>query len=156
LPDGDADLDDLDFSGFVVPPRASCGGVLKLDVVFFSEQLRGCIVVPARKARCRVLMGQSRLRAQPAEQGLRKRRLQLAEEVAAGALPPSATRALRSAPGRRSRASRPIIALRQVDEKTDSFSSAMDSLSAAIRTGGDIQIGKYDIRIRYIMEYFYM
>jgi hypothetical protein len=39
LPDGDADLDHLDFSGFVVPPCASCGGVLKPDVVFFGESV---------------------------------------------------------------------------------------------------------------------
>jgi NAD-dependent SIR2 family protein deacetylase len=39
LPDGDADLDHLDFSGFAVPPCASCGGVLKPDVVFFGENV---------------------------------------------------------------------------------------------------------------------
>jgi NAD-dependent SIR2 family protein deacetylase len=39
LPDGDADLDDLDFSGFAVPPCASCGGILKPDVVFFGESV---------------------------------------------------------------------------------------------------------------------
>jgi NAD-dependent SIR2 family protein deacetylase len=37
LPDGDADLDHLDFSSFVVPSCTSCGGVLKPDVVFFGE-----------------------------------------------------------------------------------------------------------------------
>jgi NAD-dependent SIR2 family protein deacetylase len=37
LPDGDADLDQFDFSGFAVPPCASCGGLLKPDVVFFGE-----------------------------------------------------------------------------------------------------------------------
>jgi NAD-dependent SIR2 family protein deacetylase len=39
LPDGDADLDHLDFSDFTVPPCASCGGVLKPDVVFFGENV---------------------------------------------------------------------------------------------------------------------
>jgi NAD-dependent SIR2 family protein deacetylase len=38
-PDGDADLDGLDFSGFVVPPCPHCGGVLKPDVVFFGENV---------------------------------------------------------------------------------------------------------------------
>src|SRR5579864_8215067 len=33
LPDGDADIESLDFSGFIVPPCASCGGILKPDVV---------------------------------------------------------------------------------------------------------------------------
>jgi len=35
LPDGDADLDHLDFSGFEVPACGSCGGIQKPDVVFF-------------------------------------------------------------------------------------------------------------------------
>jgi NAD-dependent SIR2 family protein deacetylase len=39
LPDGDADLDESDFSGFAVPPCASCGGVFKPDVVFFGESV---------------------------------------------------------------------------------------------------------------------
>lgn len=39
LPDGDADLDHLDFSGFTVPPCRSCGGILKPDVVFFGENV---------------------------------------------------------------------------------------------------------------------
>lgn len=39
LPDGDADLGQSDFSGFAVPPCASCGGVLKPDVVFFGESV---------------------------------------------------------------------------------------------------------------------
>jgi NAD-dependent SIR2 family protein deacetylase len=42
-PDGDADLDGLDFSAFDVPDCAACGGVLKPDVVFFGEN-----VPPAR------------------------------------------------------------------------------------------------------------
>jgi NAD-dependent SIR2 family protein deacetylase len=32
-PDGDADLDQIDFSGFVVPPCASCGGILKPEAL---------------------------------------------------------------------------------------------------------------------------
>ncbi|ANN78851.1 NAD-dependent protein deacetylase [Bordetella flabilis] len=36
-PDGDADLDGLDFSSFRVPPCPLCGGILKPDVVFFGE-----------------------------------------------------------------------------------------------------------------------
>ncbi len=42
-PDGDADLDSLDFSDFHVQPCDVCGGVLKPDVVFFGES-----VPPAR------------------------------------------------------------------------------------------------------------
>lgn len=38
-PDGDADLDGLDFSSFDVPPCEHCGGVLKPDVVFFGESV---------------------------------------------------------------------------------------------------------------------
>jgi NAD-dependent SIR2 family protein deacetylase len=38
-PDGDADLDDADFSSFVIPPCARCGGILKPDVVFFGESV---------------------------------------------------------------------------------------------------------------------
>ena len=38
-PDGDADLDGLDFSGFDIPPCAACGGMLKPDVVFFGENV---------------------------------------------------------------------------------------------------------------------
>jgi NAD-dependent SIR2 family protein deacetylase len=39
LPDGDAELDHMDFSGFTVPHCASCGGVMKPDVVFFGESV---------------------------------------------------------------------------------------------------------------------
>src|SRR4051812_8713913 len=39
LPDGDAELDHMDFSGFAVPPCASCGGTMKPDVVFFGESV---------------------------------------------------------------------------------------------------------------------
>jgi len=38
-PDGDADLDGVDFSDFAVPACARCGGVLKPDVVFFGESV---------------------------------------------------------------------------------------------------------------------
>jgi NAD-dependent SIR2 family protein deacetylase len=38
-PDGDADLDEADFSTFRVPSCPSCGGVLKPDVVFFGENV---------------------------------------------------------------------------------------------------------------------
>jgi NAD-dependent SIR2 family protein deacetylase len=38
-PDGDADLEALDFSGFQVPVCELCGGVLKPDVVFFGESV---------------------------------------------------------------------------------------------------------------------
>lgn len=38
-PDGDADLDGIDFTTFVVPECTSCGGVLKPDVVFFGENV---------------------------------------------------------------------------------------------------------------------
>lgn len=36
-PDGDADLDGIDFASFEVPDCARCGGLLKPDVVFFGE-----------------------------------------------------------------------------------------------------------------------
>jgi NAD-dependent SIR2 family protein deacetylase len=38
-PDGDADLESADFSGFRVPPCPACGGVLKPDVVFYGESV---------------------------------------------------------------------------------------------------------------------
>lgn len=38
-PDGDADLDEVDFSGFQVPGCRHCGGMLKPDVVFFGESV---------------------------------------------------------------------------------------------------------------------
>ncbi|MCC4619963.1 NAD-dependent protein deacetylase [Xanthomonas cassavae CFBP 4642] len=38
-PDGDADLDDVAFDSFVVPPCPACGAVLKPDVVFFGENV---------------------------------------------------------------------------------------------------------------------
>lgn len=47
-PDGDADLDGLDFDRFVVPQCAHCGGIVKPDVVFYGES-----VPPERLARAR-------------------------------------------------------------------------------------------------------
>lgn len=38
-PDGDADLEDRDFSRFEVPACPECGGILKPDVVFFGENV---------------------------------------------------------------------------------------------------------------------
>ena len=38
-PDGDADLDGLDFSAFKVPDCPSCGDLLKPDVVFYGESV---------------------------------------------------------------------------------------------------------------------
>ena len=38
-PDGDADLEGHDFSGFDVPACTHCGGLLKPDVVFFGESV---------------------------------------------------------------------------------------------------------------------
>jgi NAD-dependent SIR2 family protein deacetylase len=38
-PDGDADLDAIDFGAFAVPPCERCGGLLKPDVVFFGENV---------------------------------------------------------------------------------------------------------------------
>jgi NAD-dependent SIR2 family protein deacetylase len=38
-PDGDADLEAVDFSSFAVPSCRRCGGVLKPDVVFFGENV---------------------------------------------------------------------------------------------------------------------
>jgi NAD-dependent SIR2 family protein deacetylase len=40
-PDGDADLEGLDFSIFEVPACAHCGGLLKPDVVFYGESVPG-------------------------------------------------------------------------------------------------------------------
>ena len=38
-PDGDVDLEGLDFATFDVPPCPVCGGILKPDVVFFGESV---------------------------------------------------------------------------------------------------------------------
>jgi NAD-dependent SIR2 family protein deacetylase len=50
LPDGDADLSQMDFSAFAVPPCASCGGVLKPDVVFYGENVPRDQVAAAQTA----------------------------------------------------------------------------------------------------------
>ena len=44
-PDGDADLEGVDFSAFRIPACAACGGVLKPAVVFFGES------IPAERTR---------------------------------------------------------------------------------------------------------
>ncbi len=55
-PDGDVDLAEVDASGFVPVDCASCGGLLKPDVVFFGES------VPAdRVVRCFELVAAARL-----------------------------------------------------------------------------------------------
>jgi len=38
-PDGDADLEGVDFSAFDIPDCAACGGMLKPDVVFYGESV---------------------------------------------------------------------------------------------------------------------
>lgn len=38
-PDGDANLEGIDFAAFAVPDCESCGGLLKPDVVFFGERV---------------------------------------------------------------------------------------------------------------------
>ena len=49
-PDGDADLDGRDFSGFDIPECEHCGGLLKPDVVFFGESVPPARVAAARAA----------------------------------------------------------------------------------------------------------
>lgn len=49
-PDGDADLDGLDFSSFTVPTCPHCAGTLKPDVVFFGENVPRERVETAMKA----------------------------------------------------------------------------------------------------------
>ena len=49
-PDGDADLDGLDFSGFGIPACTHCGGILKPDVVFFGESVPRDRVTAAMEA----------------------------------------------------------------------------------------------------------
>jgi NAD-dependent SIR2 family protein deacetylase len=46
-PDGDADLEAEDFSSFIVPCCAACGGMLKPDVVFFGENVPRDLVAAA-------------------------------------------------------------------------------------------------------------
>jgi NAD-dependent SIR2 family protein deacetylase len=50
LPDGDGDLDHLDFSEFAVPACGSCGGIQKPDVVFFGESVPRGQVAAAQAA----------------------------------------------------------------------------------------------------------
>ncbi len=52
-PDGDADLEQLDFSGFEIPACQDCGGLLKPDVVFFGES------VPAQRVAAALLAVQT-------------------------------------------------------------------------------------------------
>ncbi len=49
-PDGDADLERLDFAPFDVPACSECGGLLKPDVVFFGESVPRERVVAVRAA----------------------------------------------------------------------------------------------------------
>lgn len=49
-PDGDADLELLDFSSFRAPPCPHCGGLLKPDVVFFGENVPRTRVDAAARA----------------------------------------------------------------------------------------------------------
>jgi NAD-dependent SIR2 family protein deacetylase len=49
-PDGDADLDGLDFSGFDIPACEHCGGILKPDVVFYGESVPRQRVTAAMEA----------------------------------------------------------------------------------------------------------
>ena len=49
-PDGDADLEGRDFSGFDIPACERCGGLLKPDVVFFGESVPPARVAAARAA----------------------------------------------------------------------------------------------------------
>lgn len=50
LPDGDADLDGLDFDGFATPSCERCGGLVKPDVVFFGENVPRARVAAAQQA----------------------------------------------------------------------------------------------------------
>jgi NAD-dependent SIR2 family protein deacetylase len=50
LPDGDADLEGLDFATFDVPACPHCGGLLKPDVVFFGESVPRERVATVREA----------------------------------------------------------------------------------------------------------
>jgi NAD-dependent SIR2 family protein deacetylase len=53
-PDGDAELDGIDFAAFAVPDCDVCGGLLKPDVVFFGES-----VPPERVRRAFEALGQA-------------------------------------------------------------------------------------------------
>ena len=39
MPDGDADIDDVDFSTMKIPDCKYCGGILKPNVVFFGDSI---------------------------------------------------------------------------------------------------------------------
>jgi len=47
-PDGDADLECVDFASFQVPSCRACGGMLKPDVVFFGENVPRDVVASAQ------------------------------------------------------------------------------------------------------------
>lgn len=47
-PDGDADLENQEFSSFIVPSCEVCGSILKPDVVFFGENVPRDVVVAAQ------------------------------------------------------------------------------------------------------------
>jgi NAD-dependent SIR2 family protein deacetylase len=49
-PDGDSDLDGLDFAAFRIPACTNCGGLLKPDVVFYGESVPRERVVAAMDA----------------------------------------------------------------------------------------------------------
>jgi NAD-dependent SIR2 family protein deacetylase len=49
-PDGDADLEGLDFSRFQIPACEHCGGILKPDVVFYGESVPPARVTSAMEA----------------------------------------------------------------------------------------------------------
>ena len=49
-PDGDADLESLDFASFDIPACPLCGGILKPDVVFFGENVPRERLAAAREA----------------------------------------------------------------------------------------------------------
>ncbi len=49
-PDGDADVDGFDFTGFQVPGCPQCNGILKPDVVFFGERVPAERVAAAMQA----------------------------------------------------------------------------------------------------------
>ncbi|KND58638.1 NAD-dependent protein deacetylase of SIR2 family [Candidatus Burkholderia verschuerenii] len=50
LPDGDANIEHLDFDAFDVPGCTRCGGVLKPDVVFFGESVPRELVQDAARS----------------------------------------------------------------------------------------------------------
>jgi NAD-dependent SIR2 family protein deacetylase len=50
VPDGDAQIEDLDFNAFDVPGCTRCGGVLKPDVVFFGENVPRELVQDAARS----------------------------------------------------------------------------------------------------------